>query len=532
MPGLTLQPLSLGPIIGATTTSTTRIWGRANAPSRSKANRAVMIARIAATQDQDQTTTGIAECTKDHDYTAVVDFNGLQPGTTYTVDIGWLEVAPVVTQINADHVNNWDVVSHGRVTTSPNATDHVARFLTGSCRHLGGDNEDELPSANPRGDRAFRTINAFLEDYFDFAVMTGDQVYADHADWKVWGPGAKTPDEFLAKYHRAFGQTEFRRFASRNPVYMTLDDHEIKNNWHNDMRDPDYTPPHKAKRNGILFHHGIRAYQIYQMSHSPLSDESHYWYTFEYGCAQFFVTDVRTERRHIFEVRDTEMPDAWDLASLFGANGEVTEDWQLVKKAGPPEIMSEEQLAALFSWLESSPADSVKFITSAVPVFPDTQKAFGDPDDKWGGFLEQRHRLLEHIRVNNIKKVLFISGDVHVSLVSVLTHADSPDFSVHNIISSAFSWPLPGLDRDNFDWGRLANKRPTTFKGEKDTIDHQHPSNYVSRNLTPWPTDHPPGHKKNNFCIVEAQPDRVTINFYFSDDERHDPFDSCEIVFL
>jgi len=68
-----------------------------------------------------------------------------------------------------------------------------------------------------------------------------------------------------------------------------------------------------------------------------------------------------------------------------------------------------------------------------VMFYPD-RKAHGD--DAWKAFPEQRLRLLETIRTHRIKNVFFVSGDVHGSLTSRLTHSEDPDFEVHTIVSS------------------------------------------------------------------------------------------------
>lgn len=65
--------------------------------------------------------------------------------------------------------------------------------------------------------------------------------------------------------------------------------------------------------------------------------------------------------------------------------------------------------------------------------FPDAKQ---DGNDAWAGFPGQRLRLLETIRSHRLKNVIFVSGDVHASLTSRLTHSEDPDFEVHTIVSS------------------------------------------------------------------------------------------------
>lgn len=195
---------------------------------------------------------------------------------------------------------------------------------------------------------------------------------------------------------------------------MTLDDHEIEDNWPSQASQKDWV---------TLFPVAIHAYITYQLSHSPLFEiagdktniigsPSKLWYKFADGCCDFFVTDTRTER---YEGESSEPTDA------------------------DREIFNDNQFEALKEWLADG-SGRVKFVASAVPFFPDFKKT--DPD-KWSGFLHQRTELLEFIRTNKIKRVVFISGDVHCSMSAELRCVEDRDFKVISLVSSAFFWPYP-----------------------------------------------------------------------------------------
>ena len=94
-------------------------------------------------------------------------------------------------------------------------------------------------------------------------------------------------------------------------------------------------------------------------------------------------------------------------------------------------MIGTQQEYALLKWLVSSTA-KVKFIVSSVMFMPDQQKG----DDGWKAFAAQRNRILETIRSNAIKNVVFISGDIHGSLTCQLSHSKNPGFAVHSIVSS------------------------------------------------------------------------------------------------
>ena len=214
---------------------------------------------------------------------------------------------------------------------------------------------------------------------------------------------------------------------SRVPTYMILDDHEIKDGWTMDMR------PGRE----MLYGAAMAAYQSYQVVHGPAYDPSgppdlartptRYWYSYEIGPARFFVLDTRNER----------------YLSLAGAD---------------PQIISPTQMSALLQWLVDAPPEAPKFVVSSVPVFPDDRSQISD---KWSGFPKQRRQLLEQIRSRGIRKVVFLSGDVHCSGWAELGCAGDPGFRVYSVISSPFFFPGPRLGQsDRFDLGTVIANPP------------------------------------------------------------------------
>jgi alkaline phosphatase D len=226
--------------------------------------------------------------------------------------------------------------------------------------------------------------------------MTGDQIYVD--DLNRIAPDREYK-EILSKYRAAFSQPNIQKLMSGTSTYMILDDHEIEDNW----------PVNKSASDNDLYENAIAAYELYQASHSPAHELlsngqisrklEQYWYQFTDGDIEWFVTDSRTRRNLSAEDR---------------------------------RILDAEQEHALLKWLINSPA-RVKFVVTSVMFYPDL-KNLGD--DAWKAFPEQRLRLLETIRTHRIRNVVFVSGDVHGSLTSRLTHSEDPDFEVHTVVSS------------------------------------------------------------------------------------------------
>lgn len=197
---------------------------------------------------------------------------------------------------------------------------------------------------------------------------------------------------------------------------MTLDDHEIEDNW----------PADKSGRDVMRkFPAAMHAYLTYQLSHSPLFSfdasgrltgrPERYWYEFSDGCCDFFIMDTRTER-------------------LYDDDGNRLR------------IIDRIQMQALKDWLCDG-SKRVKLIATAVPFFPDLQ---GTGRDRWDSFTDQRNEILDHVKTERIAKVVFLSGDVHSSMSAELHHRDGDDFKVVSVVSSPFYWPYPHSKAGDF----------------------------------------------------------------------------------
>jgi alkaline phosphatase D len=247
-------------------------------------------------------------------------------------------------------------------------------------------------------------------------------------------------------------------------TYMILDDHEIEDNW----------PANESKSDAVLYKNAMAAYELYQASHSPAHERlangqisrtlEQYWYQFSDGDIEWFVTDSRTRRN---------------------------------LSADDRRILDKDQEEALCNWLIHSQA-RVKFVVTSVMFYPD-RKLHGD--DAWKAFPQQRLRLLETIRTHRIRNVVFVSGDVHGSLTSRLTHSEDPDFEVHTIVSSPLcnSKLLPYAKASTFI---LDQPLAQTAAGD---YRHQLTSNVVS---------------EDNFAHLVVDGEQIQVNYHDRDGKR------------
>ena len=386
---------TVGPIIGHTTTNHARIFLRGELQKDALVFAGIRYRRAG----ENHWSKGVfTELTILRDMCDVIALNDLITDSVYEYQAGWFSpMSPVHTVETIQELPlQWPrEIYRFRTQSSKNTMPRA--YIAGSCRYLRM--TAGIASAPHLGDRIFASITSVAERAeppISAMLMTGDQIYVD--DLNLVAPDREYKD-ILSKYRTAFSQPHISKLMSGVPTYMILDDHEIEDNW----------PVNESKADAYLYENAMAAYELYQASHSPAYDLlangqvskklQQYWYQFCEGDIEWFITDSRTRRN---------------------------------LSASDRRILDEEQEQALLKWLINSPA-RVKFVVTSVMFYPD-RKLNGD--DAWKAFPEQRLRLLETIRARGIKNVLFISGDVHGSLTSRLTHSADPDFEVHTIVSS------------------------------------------------------------------------------------------------
>ncbi|MFO0558585.1 MAG: alkaline phosphatase D family protein [Polyangiales bacterium] len=191
----------------------------------------------------------------------------------------------------------------------------------------------------------------------DFFIHLGDHIYADAGD------NAVTLAEYRAKYQMNWESPGMRALHKSTGMYLTWDDHEVLNNWNPET----FSASRLANARQAFFEH--RATR--RNSAAP----NRIWRSFRWGrTAEIFVLDCRSERRP-------------STGTTYLSRTQM--DWL---KAG----------------LASSPC-VFKFILNSVPI---VDRAGADSDN-WNGYPSQRREILNHIVNNNIRGVLWLSGDVH-----------------------------------------------------------------------------------------------------------------------
>jgi hypothetical protein len=196
-----------------------------------------------------------------------------------------------------------------------------------------------------------------------------------------------------------------------------MDDHEAGNDWH----------PHDLlkEEEKTMRAQGIEAFRQYQWIHSPGNlgqprapadgDPEIFYYDFDLRGFPVFVCDTRS-----------------------GRSGRC--------------LLDERQYETLESWLETAQAqykDKPKFVVSpsvVVPFLKETERpCYAGRSDGWDGFREQLARLFGFICDRDIRNVVFLCGDSHLSNCSEIEISEGrrPVAKAYCIVASPMYAPYP-----------------------------------------------------------------------------------------
>lgn len=417
-----------------------------------------------------------------NNYTTVFHCDNLLPQTTYTFSLKL-------------YCENLGTISTKTICITTQSIESN-KIIVGLC-------SCHYPNPLQVSDKIFKAFDHVLEKYQTKSTpvifQVGDQVYADQLNRLVPIKRVDQHTEFIKLYEDKYTGKHFSNFTSKYSSVMTLDDHEIEDNWSLD----------RIQDRRDLFLTAIRNYKIYQISHSPLYcgkniENSRLFYNINIGGFPFFILDSRTER-----------------------NNQASN------------LISEYQFNSLCTWLKSLPNDVPKFIVSSVIFAPFNVNVLDDKlfkktgisfCDNWNGY-STKNKLLQYIADNDIQKIIFLSGDIHNSLaVSINLERKNKVIKMYQIISSPLYWPFPFANGNIGDY--ILNTKDLVYY--KDSCSLFNKSNSIklkikdSKNKTwqyTYVCDSSTHSQLNNFAILEIMKEKVEVKWYNNNEEEIAKFD-------
>lgn len=245
-----------------------------------------------------------------------------------------------------------------------------------------------------------RMAKVFAERDVRFLLTVGDQIYADAWYRKVIRRKDSTPPEILDGY-RAVYQQYWRHdtvgaVLGCYPTFMIWDDHEMTDGWGSSL-------DHQKPRQQMIFQAARQAYEEFQHCHNPTTTAGIFHYAFTYGAAGFLVLDLRGQRN-------------------------------VTRKTADRPLMGARQWADLTAWLQGpARACRIVFVITSVPlihapaILADAGGVIGELNlmDQWSyeKFRPEQQdlvRLLFAFANEHDRQVVVLGGDVHVGTVAAI----------------------------------------------------------------------------------------------------------------
>jgi alkaline phosphatase D len=250
-------------------------------------------------------------------------------------------------------------------------------FLTGSGAYINEKKYDR--PGTPYGDK-YEIYDVMADRKANFMIWLGDNVYLREPDWN-------SRTGIIHRYTHDRALPQLQRFLASTQHYAILDDHDFG--------------PNDSDRSFWNKNETLEAFQLFwaNPSYGAGNIEGAITY-FNYGDADFFLLDNRSYRspNHLEADNKTEL--------------------------------GEEQLQWLFDNLVSSTA-TFKFVVMG-GQFLSTSRVYESYSNY--GFDKERQKIIDFIYDNELTNVIFLTGDVHFSEISVLKQEGKP--TIWDITSS------------------------------------------------------------------------------------------------
>lgn len=402
------QNISHGPVIGAVTDTSARMFLRSAVPN------SYITLHVAADTLYNSVQIFLGRPVVQKDSSIIIDIDRLRPNTKYYYRL-------FVGQ-QLDTINGWFK------TFPAEGQKGDFTFVTGSCQETENMKVfDVIPMHDPY-----------------FLMHTGDYTYPDY---QIAPDYSSTWKGMALSYRKRYDEKEMKYMLRSIPIDYVYDDNDYvggsggrycKNDMHsykengrtvNKMVAPEF--PAFWRRNTIKGYDEL-------FPHYPLVDTSEgIYHSFKFGNAEFFVIDRNSakDRPNMdgFVWNEKKKKWRWDPPEGYALFGKKQMDW-------------------LKESIKASDADW-KFIVSGVPLNGACEKlihagvkiqnmsmkgfygfhmAWGF-SQYWAGFPEERNDFMQFLEDNNIKDVIVISGDTHHNVMDDGKNAGLPELNASGL---------------------------------------------------------------------------------------------------
>jgi alkaline phosphatase D len=320
------------------------------------------------------------EALPENDFTVKLDVNDLEPDNTYCYRF---KAGAKVSEVGKFH------------TAPGNEKEPVVRFAYSS--------DSDGSKTPPFND--FEVFDRAREDQIDFWVYLGDTIYND-----TFGPKAESLEQMRDKYKQNRDFQALRNLLMDTSTYAIWDDHEVEDDYDSETVDP------------MLYENGRKAFMEYMPIKesgfpddpdclgNPLFSVFHWGKTLDLiiiderscrsaeaveACEGDLLPTVPSEIRNLIGITQEIPP---------GCAGAINEPNRTILGSIQKEALKKSLLESNAVW---------KLIINEVPI----SEFFALPYDRWEGYPAEREEILGFISENDIKNVVFLTGDLHVNFI-------------------------------------------------------------------------------------------------------------------
>ncbi|MDO8896148.1 MAG: alkaline phosphatase D family protein [Bacteroidales bacterium] len=287
-------------------------------------------------------------------------------------------------------------------------------FLTGSCTYIN-QVEHDRPGNTYGGD--YRIFENMATQNADFMLWLGDNIYLREPDWNSW-------TGITERYTHGRSIKELQPFLAATHHYAIWDDHDFG--------------PNDSDKGFFNKNQTMKAFELFWGNPTyGVGDIKGAITSFQWGDADFFLLDNRWYRDPDFLQKENKT------------------------------ILGEAQLQWLFENLVTSTA-TFKIVALGGQFLSDA--AVYELYSNYG-FDKERQKIIDFIHQHKIKNVVFVTGDVHFTEMSVLKDEGKP-----TIWDLTFSTMTAGANPYGNDWknnlrvpGTVVTERnfgKVSFRGE------------------------------------------------------------------
>jgi alkaline phosphatase D len=244
--------------------------------------------------------------------------------------------------------------------------------------------------------KPFNLLAKVRQDDPAFFVYLGDTIYGDYTNTGL--PAATTVDDYRQRYKINWEDANLQALLASTSTYAIWDDHEVKN----DFAGQDVDQAQMAA--------GRQAFLEYLPIRQDEKDPNRLYRTFLWGKdVQLFILDER-------QYRSAEAICTDDKGSTISIPSFEGDEACLAGLADPSRtFLGQEQKEWLKQALLSSTA-KFKFIVNEVAI----SELVLLPYDRWEGYAAERREILDFLKDNNIKNVIFLTTDLHAAIVKTV----------------------------------------------------------------------------------------------------------------